>query len=371
MGGTYSRSKYDKTSYWRGYFADDIPKDAASGKTVAVTGATANGLGIWLAKHAALLGAKRVVLLNRASPRSAAAEEEVRAFAKEHGCASEIHNLECDLLSFASVRRCAAELERLCAKHADGCLDVLCLNAGTMAAPDEVTADGYNREAQVNVLAQMALLKDVFPLLERAAKRNGEARVVQHSSGARMIPNKGKLVREFFAKRRAEAPLPKPLDGDIPGESGMFSAGPAWQRYGQTKLANAMLSELFRERLSRKFPKVKALVASPGLAATQLQVTTNQSFHTMKAWEANLVFTLAGQGARDGSLPLTSACFHPDARSGDFYEPKHMTTYGPPVAIATGGKFKSPKAEKAVISDPETKDMMWRVLAEACGGDIF
>jgi NAD(P)-dependent dehydrogenase (short-subunit alcohol dehydrogenase family) len=204
MGGTYSRSKYDKTSYWRGYFADDIPKDAAAGKTVAVTGATANGLGIWLAKHAALLGAKRVVLLNRASPRSAAAEEEVRAFAKEHGCASEIHTIECDLLSFASVRRCAADLERLCAKHADGCLDVLCLNAGTMAAPDEVTEDGYNREAQVNVLAQMALLKDVFPLLERAAERNGDARVVQHTSGARVIPSKGKLVREFFAKTSAD-----------------------------------------------------------------------------------------------------------------------------------------------------------------------
>ena len=51
------------------------------------------------------------------------AEEEVRAFAKEHGCASEIHTVECDLLSFASVRRCSAELERICATHADGCLD--------------------------------------------------------------------------------------------------------------------------------------------------------------------------------------------------------------------------------------------------------
>ena len=95
-GGLVLRAKYDKTSYWRDYFANDIPKDAAAGKTVAVTGATANGCGIWLAKHAALLGAKNVVL-NRASPRSAAAEEEVRAFAKEHGCASEIHTVECDL----------------------------------------------------------------------------------------------------------------------------------------------------------------------------------------------------------------------------------------------------------------------------------
>ena len=276
MGGSYSRAKYDKTSYWRDYFADDMPKDAATGKTVAVTGATANGLGIWLAKHAALLGAKRVVLLNRASPRSAAAEEEVRAFAKEHGSASEIHTVECDLLSFASVKRCAAELKKLCAKHDDGCLDVLCLNAGTMAAPDEVTEDGYNREAQVNVLAQALLLKETFPLLERAAERNGEARVAQHSSGARMIPAKGELVRAFFANTSASEPLPKPFAGDSPGMSGMFSVGPAWQRYGQTKLANAMLSELFREKLAGKASGVKSLVASPGLAATELQVTTKE-----------------------------------------------------------------------------------------------
>ena len=371
MGGTYSRAKYDKTSYWRDYFADDMPKDAATGKTVAVTGATANGLGIWLAKHAALLGAKRVVLLNRASPRSAAAEEEVRAFAKEHASATEIHTVECDLASFASVKRCAAELTKVCAKHDDGCLDVLCLNAGTMAAPDEVTEDGHNREAQVNVLAQALLLKETFPLLERAAERNGEARVAQHSSGARMIPAKGELVRAFFAKTSASEPLPKPFAGDQPGMSGMFSVGPAWQRYGQTKLANAMLSELFREKLAGKASGVKSLVASPGLAATELQVTTNRTFHNMRAWEANLVFTLAGQSARDGSLPITHACFHPEARSGDFYEPKHVTAYGPPVAIANGGTFKSPKAEKAVVSDPKTKDMMWRVLAEACGGEIF
>ena len=371
MGGTYSRAKYDKTSYWRAYFADDMPKDAATGKTVAVTGATANGLGIWLAKHAALLGAKRVVLLNRASPRSAAAEEEVRAFAKEHASATEIHTVECDLASFASVKRCAAELTKVCAKHDDGCLDVLCLNAGTMAAPDEVTEDGHNREAQVNVLAQALLLKETFPLLERAAERNGEARVAQHSSGARMIPAKGELVRAFFAKTSASEPLPKPFAGDTPGMSGMFSVGPAWRRYGQTKLANAMLSELFREKLAAKASGVKSLVASPGLAATELQVTTNQTFHNMRAWEANLVFTLAGQSARDGSLPITHACFHPEARSGDFYEPKHVTAYGPPVAIAKGGTFKSPKAEKAVVSDPKTKDMMWRVLAEACGGEIF
>ena len=46
--------------------------------------------------------------------------------------------------------------------------------------------------------------------------------------------------------------------------------------------------------------------------------------------------------------------------------------YGPPVAIATGGTFKSPKAEKAVIFDRETKEMMWRASwRRRAGGDLL
>ena len=235
------------------------------------------------------------MLLNRAS-RGARRRGEVR-FARDHGSATEIATVECDLLSFASVSRGAAELTKLCAKHDDGCLDVLCLNAGTMAAPDEVTEDGYNREAQVNVLAQALLLKETFPLLARAAATRGEARVVQHSSGARMIPKRGELVEAFFSKTSSAKPLPAPFAGDAFG-SGMFAGGPAWQRYGQTKLANAMLSELFRERLAGKSSKA-ALVASPGLA-TELQVTTGETFRNMKAWETNLIFKLAGQARATG-----------------------------------------------------------------------
>jgi|TARA_B110000240_G_scaffold81268_2_gene92701 NAD(P)-dependent dehydrogenase (short-subunit alcohol dehydrogenase family) len=229
MGGTYSRSKYDKTAYHEKFFFDLIPGDAASGKTVAVTGATANGLGIWLAKHAVLLGAKRVVLLNRVSPRNAPALAEVIAFSKECGSTStEILGVECDLLSFASVRNAAKQLNLIC-KH-DG-LDVLCLNAGTMAAPDENTDDGYNREVQVNFLAQHLLLKEVFPSLKKAAARTGDARVVQQSSGARMIPGKKGLVKAFFQKREQDSQnvsLPSGLRGDQKKGAGMLMLGPAW-----------------------------------------------------------------------------------------------------------------------------------------------
>jgi NAD(P)-dependent dehydrogenase (short-subunit alcohol dehydrogenase family) len=370
MGGTYSRAKYDKTKFWQKYFDSAIPRDAAKGKTVAVTGATANGLGIWLAKHAALLGARKVILLNRASPRNAPAVEEVRQFAREVGSVAIVETVECDLLSFESVRKSALALKRLCD---DGCLDVLCLNAGTMAAPDEITVDGFNRECQVNVLSQALLLKETFGLLERAVETRGEARIVQHSSGARGIPKRGELVEDYFRKVTVldgASSLPASLRGDR--EGGMFSMGPAWHRYGQTKLANSMLTQAFTEKLSAKKKNgVKAVVASPGLAASELQVTTNQHFKTMKAWEANFVFMLAGQSARDGSLPLTHACFHPSVQSGDFYEPKRFTAYGPPVAIAVAGTFKNPKSEKASISDPDTRAMMWRALADACGGEIF
>jgi len=185
-----------------------------------------------------------------------------------------------------------------------------------------------------------------------------------------MIPGKKGLVREFFQKT-AQVPF-SGLAGDQKG-GGMFGLGPAWTRYGQTKLANSMTTEMYREKASQKaeIANVKFVTASPGLAASELQATTNSTFQSMKAWEANLVFFLAGQGVRDGSLPITQACFGPGVKSGDFYEPRTFTSYGLPVAIATGGVFKNPKADHGTISDDTTKQMMWDVLAQACGREVF
>ncbi len=130
MGGGYSAERYNTDRYADPYFAGK-PKDAAKGKAVAITGATANGLGIWFAKHAAALGADPIILLNRASARATAAEAAVRAAAP---AGVTVVTVDCDLTSFASVRAAIAPLRAACG----GKLDVLMLNAGIMATPDEV-----------------------------------------------------------------------------------------------------------------------------------------------------------------------------------------------------------------------------------------
>ena len=129
------------------------------------------------------------------------------------------------------------------------------------------------------------------------------------------------------------------------------------------------MSELFREKLAGKASGVKSLVASPGLAATELQVTTNQTFHNMRAWEANLVFTLAGQGARDGSLANHARLFpHRGALGGTFtsqaISPPHAALRWP---SRMAGRSRARKRRKAVVSDRRDEGHDVARLVEACG----
>ena len=139
MGAAYSQPREIPTK-WYPAFAAALPDAAFVGKTYAVTGCT-SGTGFVLATTAAKRGA-HVVLLNRASQRATAALDAVRAVAAP---GARVTSIECDLGSFASVRR-AAEVLR--ADLAEGGLDVLCCNAGVMALPDEATVDGYDVQMQ-------------------------------------------------------------------------------------------------------------------------------------------------------------------------------------------------------------------------------
>ena len=106
-----------------------------AGKTIAVTGCT-SGTGFVLARTAVELGAARVVLLNRASPRADSALEKLKAMPD---VTTNVIHVDCDLSSFASVREAAAAV-----REAVGELDVLCLNAGVMGLLDAATPDGFD-----------------------------------------------------------------------------------------------------------------------------------------------------------------------------------------------------------------------------------
>lgn len=310
------------------------------GKTIAITGTT-SGTGNVAARTCLELGAK-VLLLNRASSRSAAMLEELAQAYPD----AQLHAVECDLQSFASVRKAIEEVTSLCPEG----LDVLANNAGVMALKDEATGDGFDVQMQTNHLSHFLLTKGLMPLLEKGAQRSGEARVANHSSVARMNPSK-KLKAEYLEKR----------GGNLGGNgSSMFFGGARWKRYNQSKLANCAFTAALHEKLQASGSKVKALVAHPGLANTNLQTTSVT--HGGMGRLFTPLFMKMSQSMEDGAMGLLSCMLKPEARSGEFYGPGSGT-------MAMKGKAVMFPLED-FYDNADTRDLLWTKSCEAIGEDF-
>ena len=97
------------------------------------------------------------------------------------------------------------------------------------------------------------LTKELIPILKIAAENRGEARVVNHSSIARLGDKK--LKAKFLEKR----------GGSLGGNASnmmltSFTRRGRWARYSQTKLANAPLQPVLHEKFERAELNLKALV---------------------------------------------------------------------------------------------------------------
>ena len=192
-------------------------------------------------------------------------------------------------------------------------------------------------------VALFLLTKELLPLLDRAAALRGEARIVHHSSGARKFPP-APLSAEYLNRNGGA------LGGD--GAS-MLCGGARWQRYHQSKLANAVCTLALRDRLQAAHPKVLALCAAPGLAATNLQVTTAAQGGFGDTWIMRFA-----QSAEDGTMPLLTCIAGAGVRSGELYEPAGMT--GPAVRVDL-------EAE-AICASPASRAMLWSESVKVCGG---
>jgi NAD(P)-dependent dehydrogenase (short-subunit alcohol dehydrogenase family) len=212
-----------------------------------------------------------------------------------------------------------------------------------MAIHDEATKDGYDSQMQVNQLSHFLLTKELMPLLEKAAEQRHRSRVVMHSSSARFnhFNLGGKLGAKYFGKN----------GGNLGGDGGA-----RWQRYHQTKLANAVFTAELDRRLRAKGSKVMALAAAPGFAATNLQVTThNDGGMPMGGLMSAVGMMLVGQSPEDGAMPLLMAMLDNRLASGSFMEPKNMA-WGVPVlkqlkggcGSEANGKLLWEECEKAV-----------------------
>ena len=218
-----------------------------------------------------------------------------------------------------------------------------------MAITDEATPDGYDVQMQTNHLSHFLLTAELWPLLETAQKKRGDARVVQHSSGARKQGGK-KLDARYLGKN----------GGDLGGNSaGIFPfSGARWTRYQQTKLANVAFTYALRDRLAKAGSQIKALVAHPGLAATRLQVTTVAD-GGMSDWFTGYFMNGLSQSGEDGTVPLLicTCASEWDGRkvsSGDFYGP----------ALAAGRPILVPEEP---LADEAARELLWRLSTEATG----
>ena len=265
-----------------------------TGKVVAITGTT-TGTGFVCAREIAKKGAT-VILLNRQSERSEKSLQQLQT-AVPNG---KFESIVCDLQDFESVRQATQTIK---AKYE--VIDVLVNNAGVMAMPDQATKDGYDVQMQTNVISHFLLTKELFPLL----KKSEEARIVNHSSMARLGPP---LESKYFEKKGGD------LGGDGTEAENFGFQGPRWARYHQTKLANCAFTYGLKNKLeAANITNVIPLVAHPGLAQTNLQVTTAVT----GGMEGDSELMTRAQSAEDGATGIIRSSMDPTAKAGNFYGP--------------------------------------------------
>ena len=263
-------------------------------KVIAITGTT-SGTGFVCAREIAKKGGS-VILLNRKSERSKNSLQQLQ----ESVSNGNFEAIDCDLQSFDSVR---SAVETIKSKYEK--LDVLVNNAGVMALKDEATTDGYDVQMQTNVISHFLLTKELFPLL----RKSEEARIVNHSSMARLG---GPLVSDYYEQRGGN------LGGDGTEEQNLTFQGPRWDRYHQTKLANATFTYGLKKKLEEaNITNVIPLLAHPGLAVTNLQVTTASD----GGMDGDADFMNQAQSAEDGATGIIRAAMDPEAEPGNFYGP--------------------------------------------------
>ena len=302
----------------------DIPDQ--NGRLALITGAN-SGLGLETARALLARGAT-VLLACRNRERAEAARQQLEAECTQPAAGTSpgaLMPLALDLADLASVTQAArAVTERW------GRLDLLINNAGVMAPPRTLSAQGFELQLAVNHLGHFALTQQLLPLLEG---RPG-ARVVHVSSGA-----------AYFGR----------IDWDNLQGDRRYDA---WAAYGQSKLANVMTALELQRRLSADGSTVQSLVAHPGLARTNLQPTSVAARGSRLEALAYRLMDPLFQSAAMGALPHLYAATAPEADPQTFHGPGGFANLkGHP-----GACRPVPAAQNAADCQ-----RLWQVSAELCG----
>ena len=132
--------------------------ESLSGKTVAVTGST-GGIGVWLCKHLATLGAD-LLLLNRSKTKTDAQIAELK---------SEFPNINIDYipLDLSDIKSVKSATDIL----KNNCPDVIIHNAGAYSIPRYITDCGFDNVFMINFLSPYYMTKTLLPYLAQKGGR--------------------------------------------------------------------------------------------------------------------------------------------------------------------------------------------------------
>jgi NAD(P)-dependent dehydrogenase (short-subunit alcohol dehydrogenase family) len=225
--------------------AADLPSFA--GRTAIVTGAN-SGLGEVTARELARVGAQVILAVRNTGKGEAAARD----------MTGDVEVRRLDLQDLASVRQFADGVDAV---------DVLVNNAGIMAVPHAVTADGFESQIGTNHLGHFALTNLLLPKITD--------RVVTVSSLMHWIGH--------ISLR------------DLNWTSRPYSA---WLAYGQSKLANLLFTSELQRRLEAAGSPLRAQAAHPGYSHTNLQGHSGRKVADAFMAVGNRLATDADFGAR-------------------------------------------------------------------------
>ena len=282
-----------------------LPSFSAPTPVALVTGAN-SGIGYHTAKGLAERGFA-VVLACRSVDKGKAAAARLRATAGLEQADVRVLDVPLELASLRSVDAYADA-----ARAAMPSLDVLCLNAGIMAAPLGYTEDGHELHWGTNALAHWSLTQQLLDTLRGAPA----ARVVNVSSIAAFGP--GLDVDDVDWRRRGYE---------------------RWSAYCASKRANVLLSD----ELAAREPALLSVALHPGIVSTHLTRFLLPEWLEQKRLDSNGEAALpAGLGllgfrsAPEGAEPSLWASTSPDVRSGEFY--LDVASPAPPRGRPGGGE---------------------------------
>ncbi|MFG0401330.1 oxidoreductase [Pseudomonas sp. zjy_11] len=294
-----------------GFTETDVPEQ--SGKCFIVTGANA-GIGFEVARVLAARGA-RVLLGCRAKERT---EEAIRCIKRLTPNAN-LAWLPLDLGDIQAVRAAAVTAS------GEPRIDALINNAGIMTPPLTRTSQGFESQFGINHLGGFALTSLLLPKLAE-------------TQGSRIV------VTSSIAHRKAK------IDWDDLNAEHSYSKG---QRYGASKLANALFFFELDRRLRASHSRITAVGVHPGVASTSLG--RHMGLAQLALPIVGLLLNSADKGAWPALLAATG-----DVTPGGYYGP---TGFGRIRGVAGEAK-RAPQAE-----DPLLAKRLWDVSIAMTGID--